>query len=172
LTDAYTSRPPGSALLFDEAEAGVSNRRAMSGVNEAMRRIVGMGRVEQKYLFLTAPGVHQVDKDIRAMCDVWVFVRSLGTAQMFRVRYNPFGDHEITDDWGTLTWSADLPGSLEDTYEELTAEKRPDFAARATTARATSKPHKSKRPPPRPPRTPNSRNATNSSALSTRTPRT
>jgi len=124
LTDAYTSRPPGSALLFDEAEAGVSNRRAMSGVNEAMRRIVGMGRVEQKYLFLTAPGVHQVDKDIRAMCDVWVFVRSLGKAQMFRVRYNPFGDHEITDDWGTLTWSADLPGSLEDTYEELTAEKR------------------------------------------------
>jgi hypothetical protein len=96
----------------------------MSGVNEAMRRIVGMGRVEQKYLFLTAPGVHQVDKDIRAMCDVWVFVRQLGAAQMFRVRYNPFGDHEVTDDWGTLTWSADLPGRLEETYEALTAEKR------------------------------------------------
>jgi hypothetical protein len=124
LTEAYTSKPPGSALLFDEAEAGVSNRRAMSGVNEAMRRIVGMGRVEQKYLFLTAPGVHQVDKDIRAMCDVWVFVRSLGEAQMFRVKYNPFGDHELTNDWGTLRWSADLPGPLEDTYDELTAEKR------------------------------------------------
>ena len=124
LTDAYTSKPPGSALLFDEAEAGVSNRRAMSGVNEAMRRIVGMGRVEQKYLFLTAPGVHQVDKDIRAMCDVWVFVRKLGEAQMFRVRYNPFGDHELTDDWGTLRWPGELPGVLEDTYDELTAEKR------------------------------------------------
>lgn len=124
LTEAYTSKPTGSALLFDEAEAGVSNRRAMSGVNEAMRRIVGMGRVEQKYLFLTAPGVHQVDKDIRAMCDVWVFVRSLGEAQMFRVKYNPFGDHELTNDWGTLRWSGDLPGPLEDTYDELTAEKR------------------------------------------------
>jgi hypothetical protein len=124
LTDAYTSQPTGSALVFDEAEAGASNRRAMSSINEAMRRIIGMGRVEQKYLFLTAPGVHQVDKDVRAMCDAWIFVRELGEAQMFRVRYNPFGDHELTDDWGTLKWSSDLPGALEETYDHLTAEKR------------------------------------------------
>jgi hypothetical protein len=43
---------------------------------------------------------------------------------MFRVRYNPFGNHELTDDWGTLRWSAELPGPLEETYDELTAEKR------------------------------------------------
>jgi hypothetical protein len=124
LTEAYTREPPGSALLLDEGQADASNRRAMSGVNEALRKIVGMGRVEQKYLFLTAPGVHQVDKDIRNMCDVWVFVRKLGEAQMFRVRYNPFGGHELTDDWGTLTWPGDLPTDLEDVYDELTAEKR------------------------------------------------
>lgn len=124
LTDAYTREPPGSSLVLDEGQAAASNRRAMSGVNEALRQIVGMGRVEQKYLFLTAPGVHQVDKDIRAMCDVWVFVRELGEAQMFRVRYNPFGNHELTDDWGTLTWPGDLPGGLEDVYDELTREKR------------------------------------------------
>jgi len=124
LTDAYTRENPGSALVFDEGQAGVSNRRAMSGVNEAVRRIVGMGRVEQKYLFLTAPGVHQIDSDIRAMCDVWVFVRELGEAQMFRVRYNPFGNHELTDDWGTLYWTGDLPGNLSRVYDELTAEKR------------------------------------------------
>jgi hypothetical protein len=124
LTRAYTREPTGASLVFDEAEAGASNRRAMSSVNEALRRIIGMGRVEQKYLFLTAPGVHQVDKDIRAMCDVWVFVRSLGEAQMFRVRYNPFQNHELTDDWGTLTWAADLPGALEDAYRHLTREKR------------------------------------------------
>jgi hypothetical protein len=124
LTDAYTSQPVGSALVFDEAEAGASNRRAMSSVNEAMRRIIGMGRVEQKYLFLTSPGVHQVDKDVRNMCDIWVFVRELGEAQMFRVRYNPIGGHELTHDWGTLTWPGDLPGVLESTYEHLTREKR------------------------------------------------
>jgi hypothetical protein len=124
LTEAYTREPPGSALLLDEGQADASNRRAMSGVNEALRKIVGMGRVEQKYLFLTAPGVHQVDKDIRNMCDVWVFVRKLGEAQMFRVRYNPFGGHELTDDWGTLTWPGDLPDDLENVYDELTAEKR------------------------------------------------
>lgn len=124
LTDAYTREPHGSALVLDEGQAAASNRRAMSGVNEALRQIVGMGRVEQKYLLLTAPGVHQIDKDIRAMCDVWIFVRELGEAQMFRVRYNPFGNHELTDDWGTLTWPGDLPGDLEDVYGELTAEKR------------------------------------------------
>jgi hypothetical protein len=124
LTEAYTRESPGSALVLDEGEAAASNRRAMSGVNEAMRTVMGMGRVERKYLLLTSPGVHQVDKDIRNMCDVWVFVRELGEAQMFRVKYNPLGDHELTHDWGTLTWPGDLPGGLEDTYDELTAEKR------------------------------------------------
>jgi hypothetical protein len=124
LTDAYTREPARSALLLDEGQAAASNRRAMSGINEALRQIVGMGRVEQKYLLLTAPGVHQVDKDIRNMCDVWVFVRRLGEAQMFRVRYNPFGNHELTDDWGTLTWPGDLPGDLQATYDYLTREKR------------------------------------------------
>jgi len=124
ITEAYTSQPKGSALVLDEGEAAASNRRAMSGVNEALRKIVGMGRVEQKYLFLTSPGVHQVDKDIRNMCDVWIFVREVGEAQMFRIRYNPFGDHELTNDWGTLRWSGDLPGPLSETYDYLTAEKR------------------------------------------------
>jgi hypothetical protein len=124
LTDAYTREAPRSALLLDEGQAAASNRRAMSGINEAVRQVVGMGRVEQKYLLLTAPGVHQVDKDIRNMCDVWVFVRRLGEAQMFRVKYNPFGGHELTDDWGALTWPGDLPGPLEAIYDDLTAEKR------------------------------------------------
>jgi len=124
LTQAYTEQAAGSSLLLDEGQADASNRRAMSGVNEALRKIVGMGRVERKYLFLTAPGVHQVDKDIRNMCDVWIFVRKLGEAQMFRVKYNPFGNHELTTDWGTLRWPGELPGELGDVYDELTAEKR------------------------------------------------
>jgi len=124
LEQAYTSQPNGSGLALDEGQAGVSNRRAMSGINEAMRKILGMGRVEEKYLFLTAPGVHQIDKDIRNMADIWLFVTELGRAEMFRVRYNPFAEHEITDHWGAMTWSADLPGPLADTYEELTKEKK------------------------------------------------
>ncbi len=124
LTDAYTSQPAKSALLLDEGQAAASNRRTMSGINEALRQIVGMGRVEQKYLLLTAPGVHQLDKDIRNMCDVWVFVRQLGTAQMYRIRYNPFDNHELTDDWGTLTWDGYLPPDLKAAYDGLTAEKR------------------------------------------------
>lgn len=124
LTDAYTSRPSGSSLVLDEAEAAASNRRSMSGINEALRQIIGMGRVEQKYLFLTTPGVHQVDRDVRNMCDVWIFVREVGEAQMFRVGYNPIGNHEVTHNWGTIRWPADLPGDLSTIYDGLTREKR------------------------------------------------
>jgi hypothetical protein len=124
LTDAYTSKPKGSSLVFDEAEAGISNRRAMSGVNEAMRTIVGMGRVEQKYLFLTTPGVHQIDSDIRAMADVWILVREVGRAQMYRVRFNPFEGKALTDNWGILRWDDARPGPLEETYKQLTKDKR------------------------------------------------
>lgn len=124
LTDAYTEQPPGSSLVFDEAMGDVSNRRSMSSINEAMRAIIGMGRVEQKYLFLTAPGVHQIDKDIRAMADIWILTRELGEATMFRVNWNPFAESERTHDWGTLNWPGDLPGELSDTYDYLTAEKR------------------------------------------------
>jgi len=124
LSEAYTSKPEGSALLLDEAEAGISNRRAMSGVNEAMRKIVGMGRVEQKYLFLTTPGVHQIDSDIRAMADIWVLVREVGRAQMYRVRFNPFEGRALTDNWGVLRWPDARPAGTEPTYQELTRAKR------------------------------------------------
>jgi len=124
LTRAYTQQPKGSGLILDEGQADASNRRAMSGVNEALRKIVGMGRVEQKYLVLTAPGANQIDKDIRNMCDVWIFVTRVGRGQMFRVRYNPFGDHELTDDWGTLRWNPELDDDLQAVYDDLTAEKK------------------------------------------------
>ena len=124
LSDAYTSEPEGSALLLDEAEAGISNRRAMSGINEAMRTIVGMGRVEQKYLFLTTPGVHQIDSDIRAMADAWILVREVGRAQMYRVRFNPFEGRALTDNWGVLRWPDARPAETEATYQELTRQKR------------------------------------------------
>jgi hypothetical protein len=58
------------------------------------------------------------------MCDIWIFVRSLGEAQMFRVNYNPFQNHELTHDWGTITWTGDLPGQLQSTYDQLTKDKR------------------------------------------------
>lgn len=124
LSDAYTSEPEGSALLLDEAEAGISNRRAMSGINEAMRQVVGMGRVEEKYVFMSSPGVHMIDADLRAMADVWVLVREVGRAQMYRVRFNPFEGKALTDNWGVLRWPDARPAETEETYQELTRQKR------------------------------------------------
>jgi predicted XRE-type DNA-binding protein len=43
---------------------------------------------------------------------------------MFRVKYTPFGNHELPTAWGTLTWPGELPGELGTVYDELTAEKR------------------------------------------------
>jgi DNA-binding XRE family transcriptional regulator len=83
-----------------------------------------MGRVEQKYLFLTTPGVHQIDADIRAMADVWVLVREVGRAQMYRVRFNPFEGRPLTDNWGVLRWPDARPAETEPTYQELTRRKR------------------------------------------------
>jgi hypothetical protein len=124
LTDAYTREPPGSALIFDEAMGDISNRRSMSSINEAMRATVGMGRVEEKYLIMTCPGIHMVDRDIRAQADVWILTRELGSAAMFRVKFEPFAGHELTHNWGTLDWTGDLPGGLKDVYDHLTREKR------------------------------------------------
>lgn len=124
LINAYTEQPANSALLLDEGQADASNRRAMSGMNEALRKIVGLARVERKFCVFTSPGVNQIDRDIRNMCDIWIFVRELGEAQMFRVQYNPFENHELTHNWGTLKWGPELPGQLQHTYDELTAEKR------------------------------------------------
>lgn len=124
LEHAYTDLPKQSGLVLDEGQAAVSNRRAMSGINEAMRKIVGMGRVEEKYLIMSSPGVHQVDKDIRNMCDIWLFCTSLGSAEMYRVKYDPFSNNELTDHWGTLNWGGELPGSLQHVYDDLTVQKK------------------------------------------------
>lgn len=124
LIESYTREPEGSALVLDEAEAGASNRRSMSSVNEALRKLISMGRVEEKYTLLTTPGGHMIDKDVRAMADVWILVTELGEGQVYQMRYNPFGDHPVTDGWDTIEWSPDLPGELKDVYDYLTEEKR------------------------------------------------
>ena len=45
LAEAYTECPRGSALVLDEAEAGLSKYRAGSSVNMAMRELISMGRI-------------------------------------------------------------------------------------------------------------------------------
>jgi hypothetical protein len=43
---------------------------------------------------------------------------------MYRVRFNPFEGQALTDNWGILRWDDERPGPLEDTYKQLTKDKR------------------------------------------------
>jgi len=69
LAAAYIDQPRGSALVLDEAEAGLSKYRAGSSANMAMRQLVSMGRIEEKYLVMNLPAAGELDRDLQALCD-------------------------------------------------------------------------------------------------------
>lgn len=125
LTDAYVEQPKRSALVLDEAEAGVSKYEAGTRTNKAMRKLVSMGRIEQKYVIANLPNSGEMDRDLRALADVWVIVKSKGSAEVNIMGWNPWGEHPIVADQHTLAWD-DIPKdhSLRDVYDDLTAEKR------------------------------------------------
>lgn len=124
LTNAYTDLPRGSALVLDESEVGLDKYQAGSAVNKAIRELVSMGRIEEKYLVLNAPADHLVDKDLKSLVDVWVLVERRGFANVYRMGWSPHQGHELTHKMGTLTWDP-IPGNTElhDVYRDLTKEK-------------------------------------------------
>jgi hypothetical protein len=125
LTDAYTDQRSGSALILDEAEAGVSKYDAGTQSNRAMRKLVSMGRVEEKYVLMNLPNSGEMDRDLKALADVWIIVNSRGTAECHILGYNPWGEHPIVRETDLLEFDA-IPDDhqLTNVYDELTAEKR------------------------------------------------
>lgn len=125
LTNAYTDLPKGSGLILDEAEAGMNKYKSGSAVNRALRQLVSMGRVEEKYLVLNAPASHAIDKDLRSLVDLWVLVQRRGFAHVYTMGYNPFGGHELTTKCGNIRWT-DIPQSdpLRRIYDALAEEKQ------------------------------------------------
>lgn len=124
LTDAYTAQPKGSALVLDEAETGLSKYTANSATNRAMRQLVSMARIEEKYTILNAPASAEIDRDLKALVDVWIIVQRKGQCKCYAMKYNPHREHPIHDPLQTLEWS-DLQrdDSLHNVYKFLTREK-------------------------------------------------
>jgi len=124
LTTAYTQLPRGSSLVLDETEVGVDKYRAGSAVNKAIRELVSMGRVMEKYLVLNAPADHLVDGDLKSLVDVWILVERRGFAHVYRMDWSPHQGHELTHKMGTLEWDA-IPrdSGLWGVYQTLTEEK-------------------------------------------------
>jgi hypothetical protein len=124
LTEAYIELPKGSALVLDEAEAGLSKYEAASGVNKAMRELVSMGRIREKYLILNLPASSELDRDLKALCDFWFMVQQKGRALGHHLRWNAYSEEPRTPKTEPVEWS-DIPEGTElrDVYNYLTKEK-------------------------------------------------
>lgn len=124
LLESYMELPKGSALVLDEAEAGLSKYEAASGVNKAMRELVSMGRIQEKYLVLNLPASSELDRDLKALCDFWFMVQNKGRALGHFLRWNPYSEEPRTPKTEPWEWT-DIPESseLRDVYDYLTSEK-------------------------------------------------
>lgn len=125
LLDSYTELPKGSALILDEAESGLSKYEAGTQVNKAMRELVSMGRIEEKYLILNLPSSGALDRDLKALCDWWWLVQYKGLAQGHHLQWNPYTEQPRTPKKREIEWE-DIPEGtpLRDVYNYLTKLKR------------------------------------------------
>jgi len=124
LTEAYVELPKGSALVLDEAEAGLSKYEAASAINRAMRELVSMGRIREKYLVLNLPASSELDRDLKALCDFWFMITAKGRALGHHLRWNPYAEEPRTPKTEPWEWT-DIAedDSLRDIYDYLTEEK-------------------------------------------------
>lgn len=124
LTEKYVELPKGSALVLDEAEAGLSKYEAASAVNRAMRELVSMGRIREKYLVMNLPASSELDRDLKALCDFWFMVTRKGRGVGHFLRWNPYSEQPRTPKTETWEWT-DIPEDheLREIYDYLTSEK-------------------------------------------------
>lgn len=145
LRQAYTREPKRSALVLDEAEVAVGNKDHMTNVNKAMREIVSMGRVEQKYLIFNAPTKRFVDKDLLRLCDVWITMVRRGLGLVHHLRWEPYSESLLTPRKQWIEFD-DIPTGtpLRETYNYLTREKKSAMDGDATNQFITKSEHQEK----------------------------
>lgn len=127
LRKAYSSLPERSALVFDEGELGASNRDAMTSTNKALREIMSIGRVEEKYVIVNTPDINFIDKDIQKLADVWMTMLTKGVALIHYLKRNPYGSgsQTLTEANGIIEFNDIQKGSkLRQVYNKATREKR------------------------------------------------
>lgn len=127
LRNAYFKQPIRSALTLDEGELGVSNREAMTAVNKELRKILSIGRVEQKYLIINTPSIDFLDKDIIKLCDVWILMLRKGLGLVHFLEQNPYanGNSTLRVKKGLIEFKDIQKGTrLRDVYNHLTQQKK------------------------------------------------
>jgi predicted XRE-type DNA-binding protein len=125
LRSYYTDRPKQSALVLDEGEVGASNREAITNVNKALREIMSMGRVEEKYVIINTPLKRFIDTDLQKLADVWISMTARGQGLVHFFKWHPYEEKLMTPKQQYLNFE-DIPGNhrLRSVYRYLTREKR------------------------------------------------
>lgn len=124
IRNAYTNQPRRSALLLDEIEQAASNRETQTITNRALREIMSMGRVEQKYVVVNAPIRTFIDTDIRKLTDVWISMTRRGRGLVHYLKWEPYMKQLLTEQKQWLEFEDIETGTqLRDVYNKLTKEK-------------------------------------------------
>lgn len=129
IRNAYSSLPERSGLVLDEGELGASNREAMTLTNRALREIMSIGRVEEKYTVVNTPDIGFIDKDIRKLADVWITMLAKGVGLIHFLKRQPYANQGngklLTEKQGVIEFKdIQKDTRLRDVYNRLTREKR------------------------------------------------
>ncbi|MFW5900867.1 MAG: helix-turn-helix domain-containing protein, partial [Halodesulfurarchaeum sp.] len=127
LRNAYFKQPIRSSLILDEGELGASNRDAMTTTNKELRKILSIGRVEQKYLIINTPDINFLDKDLIKLCDVWILMLRKGLGLVHFLEQNPYANSNNTlrPKKGLIEFKDIKRGTrLREVYNHLTKQKR------------------------------------------------
>lgn len=129
IRNCYYQLPERSGLVFDEGEVGASNREAMTKSNRALREIVSMGRVEEKYVVVNTPSIGFIDKDIRLLADVWILMLAKGIGLIHYFERQPYAQQGsgklLTPKKGLIHFKDIQTGTpLRNVYNKLTREKK------------------------------------------------
>jgi len=140
---AYSEEEPRSGMVIDEAEVGAGNRDAMTKTNKALREIMSMGRVEQKYVVVNTPAKKFIDKDILRLCDIWITMTCRGQGLVHGLEHHPYSGQLFTPKIQWLDIQDIQSGTdLDRIYRYLDKEKRKRIAGDGVTTFLTEEEHK------------------------------
>jgi len=129
LRNAYSTQPKRSGLVLDEGELGASNRQAMSKVNQALREIMSIGRVQEKYVVVNTPLKKFLDSDILKLADVWITMVRKGLGLVHFFEWEPYSEQLLTPQKQWIEFE-DIPKrtQLRNVYNQLTRDKKSHIA--------------------------------------------
>lgn len=125
IRNAYADEALRSGLVLDEGEVGASNRQAMSRTNQALREIMSMGRVEEKYVVVNTPIKGFIDQDLLKLADVWISMVRKGLGLVHRLKWETYSEQLLTPAKQWIEFQDVERGTdLREVYNKLTREKR------------------------------------------------